>query len=168
MYLCDILYNISHLYLFESFFEDISGRRYRKRVELFVKMTIEAQLETFSQSNSTAFLFKSLKRLYIYAQFIGCACFSYSHGRVHVTRWNFFSLIFFMGIYWTVGYLNLTVEKTTAVTGYQAILFYIGECLFPSHGIFFIWTVVFVFFLARKKIARVLVDIIILDGEVSK
>lgn len=133
-----------------------------------MKMTTETEVESFSQSISTAFLFKSLKRLYIYAQFVGCACFSYSHGRVYVTRLNYLSLVSFTGIYLTAAYLNFTLEKTTDANGYQAMLFHIGEHLIPSYGIFFMWTTICVFFLARKKVARIMLDIILLDGEVSK
>lgn len=131
-------------------------------------MVIETDAETYIQSESTAFLFKSLKRLYIYAQFVGCACFSYSHGRVHVTRLNFLALVFFTGIYLAVAYLNLSLDKTTNATGYQAILFFIGEYVIPSYGIFLMWTVILMLFLARKNVARVMVELIILDGEVSE
>lgn len=133
-------------------------------------MTTEAKAPTFIESNSTAFLYKSLKRLYIYAQFIGGACFSYSDSnqQVYVTRLNLFALAFFTLIYMTAGYLNFTLEKTTDATGYQAILFFIGEHAIPSEGIIFIWPSIFAIFLARKKIARVMLDLINLDTEVRE
>lgn len=131
-------------------------------------MATETEVESFTQSNSTAFLFKSLKRLYIYAQFFGCACFSYSHGRIHVTRLNLFALVSFSVLYLTVAYLNLTLEKTIDATGYQAILFFIGEYLIPSHTLFFMWVLLIVLFFARKKVARIMVDLITLDSEVCE
>lgn len=131
-------------------------------------MTFETETKSFTQSNSTAFLFKSLKRLYIYAQLIGCACFSYSNGRVYVTRLNFFALVFFTGLYVAVSYLNFTLEKTIDASGYQALLFFIGEHAIPTEGIFFIWPTILVIFLLRKKVARIMLDLIILDNEVCK
>lgn len=133
-------------------------------------MTSGTKVKTFTESNSTAFLYKSLKRLYIYAQFIGCACFSYSHsnGQVRVTRLNLLALTFFTVLYMSVGYLNYFLEKTVDATGYQATLFFIGEHAIPSEGIIFIWPGILAIFLARKKIARVMLDLITLDNEVRK
>lgn len=133
-------------------------------------MTTEPEAESSAQSSSTAFLFKSLKRLYIYAQFIGCACFSYSHTqkRVHITRLNIFAFAFFTGFYVFLAYLNLTLEKTIDSTDYQAILFFIGEHVIPSHGIFFMWTIICIIFLLRNKIAQIMLDLMVLDNEVSE
>lgn len=133
-------------------------------------MTTDAEVETPIQSNSTAFLFKSLKRLYIYAQFIGCACFSYSYsyGRVHVTCLNLLTFVFFTGFYMVLAYLNLILQKTIDATGYQAILFFIGEYLIPSHGLCIMWILICLLYLIRKKIAQMMLDLMILDNEVRE
>lgn len=135
-------------------------------------MTIkaEAEAESSTQSSSTAFLFKSLKRLYIFAQFIGGACFSYSYSRerVYIARLNIFAFVFFTGFYVFLAYLNLTLEKTINVTDYQAILFFIGEYVIPSHGIFIMWTIICLLFLVRNKIAQIMLDLMVLDNEVSE
>lgn len=135
-------------------------------------MTFEAEAEAKSstQSSYTAFLFKSLKRLYIYAQFIGGACFSYSysHDRVHITRLNMFAFVFFTGFYVFLAFLNVTLEKTIDATDYQAILFFIGEYVIPSHGIFIMWTIICLIFMFRNKIAQIMLDLMVLDNEVSE
>lgn len=129
-----------------------------------------AQIYTQSQSNSTAFLFKSLKRLYIYAQFLGGTCFSYSHsnGRVYVTSLNVVVFVIFAVIYMIVGHLNLILEKTNNVTGYQAILFWFGEKAIPSYSIFYMWILTCVLFLLRKKFAKLMFDLMTLDYEVCE
>lgn len=131
-------------------------------------MTTETNAKTFTQSNSTAFLYKSLKRLYIYAQFFGGVCFSYSHsnGQVYVTRLNLLALVFFTGLYMAMGYLNFILDKTVEATGYQAILFFIGEHAIPLECIVCIWPSIIGIFLVRKRIARIMLDLIILDNEV--
>lgn len=131
-------------------------------------MKNKAATNTFTHSNSTGFLFKSLKRLYIYAQIFGCASFSFSNGRVYVTVLNFISLIFFAVLYLTLSYLNFISPKTVDATGYQAILFFIGENFLPSFATFFMWSILFIIFLSRKKITQIMMDLVILDNEVSE
>lgn len=129
----------------------------------------EINIEVEIVSDSSAFLFKSLKRLYIFAQIFGCAPYSYTtEHRVHVTRINAASFIFFTIFYLTVAYLNTSLELTIDVKGYQSVLFHIGIHIVPAYELALLWVFGFLLFMARNKIAHLMEEIIALDSEVSE
>lgn len=129
----------------------------------------EIDIEVEIESDSSAFLFKSLKRLYIFAQIFGCAPYSYTtEHRVHVTPMNAASFIFFTTFYLTVAYLNTSLELTIDAKGYQSVLFYIGIHIFPSFVLVLFWVFVCLLFMAKNKIAHLMEEIIALDSEVSE
>lgn len=132
-------------------------------------MKPKTNVEVETESDSRAFLFKSLKRLYVYAQIFGCASFSYTaEHRIHVTVVNAATIVFFTIFYVTISYLNNTSGLSIDVKGYQYVLFFIGNRLFPSYILILLWSIVCLLFISKSKIANLMEEIIALDGEVCK
>lgn len=132
-------------------------------------MEPEAKVETETESDSSAFLFKSLKRLYVYAQIFGCASFSYTaEHRIHVTIINAATFLCFTIFYSIIAYLNNTLGLSIDVKGYQYVLFYIGQRLFVSYILILLWGIVCLLFISKSKIAHLMEEIIALDGEVCR
>lgn len=122
-----------------------------------------------AESDSTAFLYKSLRRLYVYAQIFGCASFSYTpETGVHVKAINTFSLVIFTVFFTTIAYSNIILELTIDVKGYQAILFYFGLRTMLCFTLLLLWALTCFLFLYKKQIAHLMEEIIALDGEVCK
>lgn len=127
-----------------------------------------SQNET-AESDSTAFLYKSLRRLYVYAQIFGCASFSYTpETGVQVKAINIFSLVFFTVFFTAIAYSNIIFELTIDAKGYQAILFYFGLRTMLCYTLLLLWALTCLIFLAKKRIAHLMEEIIALDGEVCE
>lgn len=121
-----------------------------------------------SQVNSDSFLFKSLRRLYFFAQIFGSASFSYSTKiGVHIKPINVVTLVVSAVFYSFTSYLNATTELTIHDNGYQAILFNIGLRVFLSYAPLLVWNLSFNLFMVRKKVAKIMENIMELDSEVS-
>lgn len=116
--------------------------------------------------SSNSFLFKSLRRLYTFAQLFDCASFSYSTEiGVHIKPINKVTFVLSCLFYNSLSYINMTTDLTINADGYQAILFYVGMrvCVYYGPAA---WSLSIYLFLARRKIAQLMEDIMALNSEV--
>lgn len=121
-----------------------------------------------SEFNSTSFLYKALSRLYYFGQFFGSASFSYSpEAGVHLKPINIFTVVFWFFFYNCLIQTNSNTKLTIHATGFQAVLFYIGASKFFETASTSNWCLGFCLFLFRKRIAKIMEDIMALDSEVS-
>lgn len=124
-------------------------------------------MESQMNSDSTSFLYKSLRRLYIYAQIFGFASFSYSRKfGVHMKFINIITLLSTTLFYSAISFINSTTELTVGAKGYQGILFYAGLRVFFVYAPFLLLSSIFLLFLSRKKIAKLMEEIMALNSEV--
>lgn len=127
-----------------------------------------SQMQSEVKLNKTSFLYKSLRRLYIFAQFIGAASFSYSfEGGVRMTSFHSITFLVSSLFGFTLIGINLTTELTIDVKGYQAILFQVGMRRFITYVPLVVWTIKFILLLNRNKIATLMEEIMALHREVK-
>lgn len=126
-------------------------------------------MQSQTNSESSSFLFQSLRRLYFFAQIFGSASFSYSSDPeigVHIKPINVVTFVLAAAFYSTICYLNATSELTIHASGYQAILFDAGLSNFLSYTPSMVWNLSFNLFISRKRIAKIMEKILDLDDEV--
>lgn len=142
---------------------------WRRNVFSFIEMADNVKVKTVYTPHSSPFLLKALKRLYFFGQIFGCACFSYSEEqhRVYVSIINVISLIFFTIFYFSLAFFNLVYLKLSIEgTEFQKALFYNSVNVLPSYGVLYIWMVMAVVFISRKKLAKFVEQLITLEKEV--
>lgn len=118
--------------------------------------------------NSNSLLYKALRRLYYFGQFLGCISFSYSPSiGVHVKLINVVTFliwfIFYTGLSQTIKNSKLTIHAK----GLQEVLFDLNIKDFLSGAPSTMWSSTFSLFLFRKKVAKLMEDIMALDSEAS-
>lgn len=126
-------------------------------------------MESRLNVDTTSFLYKSLRRLYYYAQIFGCASFSYNpRDGLHMRFVNFVTFILAFSYYISMSYINGIAELSIDAKGYQSILFSTGVRGFFAYVPFLIWNIIFNLFVCRKYVAKLMEDILTLVSEVRQ
>lgn len=121
------------------------------------------------QINSTndSYLYKSLRKLYFFGQIFGGAMFSYSPQiGVHVTPINIACFLLTTVYCCILTYINVTMELKIDADGIQFMLFYLGMKVFPTMMSLLAWSQSLSLLLNRKKIAKLMEEILALEIEV--
>lgn len=120
-------------------------------------------------SGKDSFFYQALRKLYIFAQIFGSASFSYSSKiGVHLKPINIVLFVLTIVSYSVLTYINATTELRIDAKGDQNFLFYLGMRGYPIILPFLVWAPSFSLFWERKRVAKLMEDILAVDSEVSQ
>lgn len=112
-------------------------------------------------------LLETIQKLHTFGQFFGCASFTYTPGIGFQNKpINIISFVFFTVLSCSLIYFNMSTELSINAKGYAAILFYVGTGSFACNGPLGNFNLAFFLFVFRKKIAKLMEDLMAFDGEV--
>lgn len=118
-------------------------------------------------SGLNAVFLKAFQYLQMSGQFFGCGSFTYTPGiGAQVKPINIFSFIVFIILCLLLAYINTVNDFTINAEGYAAILFHIGMESASQQAMLLNSFFPAIMFIARKKIASLLDDILAFDSEV--